>query len=141
MVTFVTRTPTSPQQIPSRYNIQEENVVDPATLRLYVSEDSNGGQGGGAGRRTFLLWNEMMVYTLRDTASLEAFPFDVQDLTVDLRLLQTKFWGNFELLVHHVQFHATALLSHEWVLCEPRVQHAGRHTTVVGYTPVYNASG
>ena len=103
------------------YNKLEEVVLDPPAVRVYAKE----------GEPTALMWNAAYGVTLKEVFEMEDFPVDVQDLTLDLRLVDSTLWKRFQLVVHGVQFEAGALEITEWALCEPIVEKVNKEQTKV----------
>jgi len=58
------------------------------------------------------------------------FPFDKQDLTIELRQDSTRSCSRFDLCVHAVLFHRAALEQAEWEACEPIVERLSPKPTV-----------
>jgi hypothetical protein len=96
------------------YNQQSKAVLDPIDMRVYSN---------GPGQTTIMM-NAMYGWMCKEVFELEDFPFDPQELTLDMRFVNSKLWGKYRLIVHGVQFEKGAIESiHEYQICEPLVKH------------------
>eukprot|EP00798_Chlamydomonas_sp_ICE-L_P003976 gene3976-14055_t len=96
---------------------------DDFSLRLY----------SGMPGRTALMWNKGFKIECRERFELQHFPYDHQELSIDLRLNDSNTWDKFDMLVSSVQFHREALTLTEWTLHEPVVERgtpANKSSTV-----------
>lgn len=96
----------------SLFNETSNEDTEPFDVRVY----------GGKEGMTGLLWNKLFHCTCREKCDLHDFPFDWQDLVLDLRLNDPKTWDDFNLTVNSVQFHKDALSLSEWRLYAPIVK-------------------
>jgi hypothetical protein len=103
----------------SFYNAMESKELDLPSIRVYPG-------GGGA-----LMWNRGYSGVFRETFELQKFPFDVQELTIELRQDNSKTWDLFDLRVHAVMFNRQALELSEWQLLEPLVKYQFHKSTDV----------
>jgi len=94
------------------FNEKSSEAHDAGDIRIY----------GGKEGMTALMWNGMFYSTCRERFEMYDFPFDWQDLTLDLRLNDPKTWDDFDLTVNTVQFHKDALQLSEWEVFTPIVQ-------------------
>jgi hypothetical protein len=93
------------------FNAIDCMALDPSNCyRVYAAH-------GGA-----VMFNQGYLVTCREHFELENFPFDKQDLTMELRLDNPRSWDGFDLCVHSVQFYRTAVEMSEWHLCQPIVK-------------------
>lgn len=76
----------------------------------------------GSPGATAVMWNRSYNITCRERFELQDFPFDMQELTVELRLNDPKTWDLFDLCVSMVQFHKQAILLPEWRMYAPIVR-------------------
>jgi hypothetical protein len=90
--------------VPSLFNKIQEEETDEADIRCY----------GGTPGATALMWNKAFSVTCRERFELQNFPFDIQDLTLDFRLNDSRVWNAFDLTFVSVQFHKSALVQTEW---------------------------
>ncbi len=58
----------------------------------------------------------------RQRFKLESFPFDTQDLSLEIRLNNPRSWDRFDMLVSNVQLHREAMILTEWTMLCPKVQ-------------------
>ena len=104
------------------YNLLQAEVADPPALRVYSRD---------AAKKSALMWNAAYMWTCREIFELQNFPCDSQELTLDLRMIDTAQQRNFCMIVHGVQFAAAALKISEWALCKPTVHLSTKHATAV----------
>lgn len=102
------------------FNSIEDEDVEPADIRVY----------GGAKGFTAVMWNRAYVCTCREHFELQDFPFDQQDLTLEIRLNSPKTWELFDLSVNAVQFHKNSLQLTEWMPHAPIVTRDNPKTKV-----------
>ncbi|KAF0690009.1 Aste57867_18571 [Aphanomyces stellatus] len=95
------------------FNAVEWFETPAADIRVY---------GGRLGRPTYVMWNRSLHVKLRERWELGHFPFDIQDLSLDLRLNDAKSWDVFDLTVASVQFHRAAVELTEFRLLAPCIQ-------------------
>ncbi len=76
---------------------------------------------GGEKGETAVLWNKGYCLTCKAHFEFQNFPFDHQELKIQLRLNDLRQWELFNLSVSTVQFHKQALQHSEWTFCEPIV--------------------
>jgi hypothetical protein len=91
-----------------------ENHDDIPSVRIY-------GQGKFV-EKPLILWNKGYLLTLKENFELRDFPFDLQELQVELRQDDSRTWDQFDLTIMSVQFHKNALQLAEWTLVEPIVK-------------------
>lgn len=97
--------------IVSVFNIISLEETDDADMRAYISEDGE----------TYVLWNKLYDVTCRERFEVEDFPYDNQDLQIELRLNDPLTWNEYDLTVHMVQFHKNAIRLTEWVQNCPQI--------------------
>ena len=68
------------------------------------------------------MWNQGYSSSFRETFELHDFPFDKQDLTIEMRQDDPRTWDVFDLRVHSVMFYKIALQLPEWSMCMPLVK-------------------
>ena len=88
-----------------------EKLDERAGVRIY----------GNNPKEAAVLWNMGYTCTCKELFELHNFPFDLQDLQIELRLNDAKTWDKYNLTVNIVQFHKSALELTEWALYEPEV--------------------
>jgi hypothetical protein len=94
------------------FNAIETTALDEVpSIRAYCRE----GNGGAA------MWNQGYLCTFREHFELQNFPFDSQDLTMELRLDNPRTWDLYDLSIHSVLFYRTALEMAEWSLGKPTI--------------------
>jgi hypothetical protein len=98
----------------SFFNAVETFDTKPADIRVY-----GGGELPGF---TWVMWNRSIHVQLRERWELQLFPFDVQDLSINLRLNDARSWDYFDLTVCSVQFHREALTLTEFHALVPQIQ-------------------
>ena len=69
-----------------------------------------------------IMWNCGYRITCREIFELEAFPFDCNDLTLQLRLNDPQTWDKFDLTIQIVQFNKAALYQTEYDICAPCIE-------------------
>ena len=69
---------------------------------------------GGIPKEAAILYNVGYMCTCKELFELQNFPFDVQDLQLELRLNDSKTWDLYNLTINQVQFHRTAFELTEW---------------------------
>lgn len=94
-------------------------MLDEPAVRVYA------GNGGA------LMWNQGYKVTFQESFELHDFPFDRQDLTMEMRLDDTRTWDVFDMRVHSVMFYKMALQHDEWKMCIPTVDYASHKSTNV----------
>ena len=93
------------------FNATEIQELDDApSIRVY------GGRNGA------ILWNCGFLITFKEYFPLQNFPFDRQNLQIDIRQDDSRSWDRFKLTVCCVQFHAKALQIPEWKMYEPSIK-------------------
>jgi hypothetical protein len=104
------------------FNATDIEILDEAPgVRIY---------GGNEGA---ILWNCGYIVTLKEYFPLQLFPFDHQELSIELGQDDSRTWDHFDLTVCKVQFHSKALELPEWKMLEPTIQRnkiAHKATTV-----------
>jgi len=96
------------------FNAQSQEKTDSQpSLRVY------GGNGGA------VMWNLGYKVTCHQHFDLRNFPFDHQELAMELRIDDLRNWHVFDLSVCSVQFHRNALALPEWYSYEPVVKRVG----------------
>ena len=93
------------------FNALEAEIEDPA-IRIY----------GGTKNKTAIMWNFGYKCTMKERFELHHFPFDLQELQIELRLNDSKTWDLFDLTITQIQFNKSALVLTEWKLYEPVVR-------------------
>ena len=93
------------------FNALEAEIDDP-TIRIY----------GGTKNKTAIMWNFGYKCTIKEHFELHHFPFDVQELQIELRLNDSKTWDLFDLTISQIQFNKSAVVLTEWKLYEPVVR-------------------
>ena len=93
------------------FNALETEIDDP-TIRIY----------GGGKSKTAVMWNFGCKCTVKERFELLNFPFDLQELQIELRLNDSKTWDLFDLTIAQVQFNKSALVLTEWKVHEPVVR-------------------
>ena len=68
-----------------------------------------------------VLYNVGYMCTCKELFELHNFPFDMQDLQLELRLNDSQTWDLYNLTINQVQFHRTAFELTEWAVHEPVV--------------------
>ena len=91
------------------FNLVEGGPEGDVDIRIY----------GGFKSRTMIMWNQVYRVVCRERFELHAFPFDSNELNLDLRLNDPLTWDIFELRVNIVQFHKTALIQTEYDIYNP----------------------
>lgn len=120
-----------PIPVVSIFNAIESEEAD-TSIRVY----------GGKPGMTALMWNQEFKVKCREVFELHDFPFDTQELQVELRLNDSKTWDLYDLTVNNVQFHKNAIVQNEWQLDEPFVQRgspANKCSTVKVIVSRYSA--
>lgn len=103
----------SPMPGVSFFNAVETYDTKPADIRVYGGGDLPG--------FTWVMWNRSIHVQLRERWELQLFPFDVQDLSINLRLNDARSWDHFDLTVCSVQFHREALTLTEFYPLVPQI--------------------
>ena len=103
------------------YNLEEETELDSLDMRVYSL-----GQG-----QTAIMANAMYGFTCKQHFTLEDFPFDVQELLLDVRIINSRLWDTVDLIVHAVQYQKACLDVAEYDACLPKCKHVNTHTTQV----------
>ena len=93
------------------FNALDVEIDDP-TIRVY----------GGGKNKTAVMWNFGCKCTVKERFELHNFPFDLQELQIELRLNDSKTWDLFDLTVTQVQFNKSALVLTEWKVHAPIVR-------------------
>ena len=88
------KTALDPLPLLTVYNMLEEAELDSLDMRIYSL---------GPGR-TAVMANAMYGFTCKQHFELKSFPFDSQRLNLDVRFVNSKLWGGFDLIVHGVQY-------------------------------------
>ena len=101
-----------PIPVPVVFNKIHEEETDPADIRCY----------GGTPNGTALMWNKAFTLTCRERFELQSFPFDMQDLSLEFRLNDPRFWDAYDLTIVSVQFHKQALVQTEWKAFGPTIK-------------------
>lgn len=96
----------------SFFNACDTEALEAPSIRVY----------GGTRGRTAVLWNQGFNITCREHFELNNFPFDTQNLTIELRLNDPKTWDDYRLTVNVVQFHRQAIELSEWRVMAPIVK-------------------
>ena len=105
------------------YNsIEEPTVLDAMTVQVYARE---------GGQDVAIMCNVMYGQVCKEVFELNNFPFDVQHLTLDLRLVDTELHNKFNLVLNAVQFETNSLELSEFQVCEPLVERVNDRRTVV----------
>lgn len=108
------------------YNKVEEPVeMDPPTVRIFAPSLVN--HDGPSGKdmpcdcipRGWIMWNAQYTCRVKGKFDLHDFPFDSQQLSLELKILQERHASAFSLIMGSVQFHKRALDMIEWRLGEP----------------------
>ena len=102
----------SPIPIITVFNAVGHEDTDPADIRAYGSKKES----------NYVMWNKLYEVTCRERFELHNFPFDLQDLHVELRLNDPKTWDAYDLTVHTVQFHKQAIEQTEWSMLAPAIK-------------------
>jgi hypothetical protein len=105
-----------------KYNVPEVSVFNKVDggpdgvpdIRIY----------GGFKGHTLIMWNQGYRVTCRERFELEHFPFDSNDLSMDLRLNDPITWDLYDLQIDIVQFNKIAIYQTEYELYIP-VMKAG----------------
>jgi len=79
------------------------------------------------------------LYICREVQELHIFPFDVQDLHLDLFMASKVDQDRFDLRVHTVEFSKSALELMEWSVYPPESDRKGTHGTSIRLCVVRNA--
>jgi hypothetical protein len=96
------------------FNAISSQVLDEAPgVRVYNPSSEHG---------STILWNCQYLLELRSHFRLQAFPFDQQELLLEIRMDDPRTWDLFDLTVCCVQFHRHALELAEWGICLPAVR-------------------
>jgi hypothetical protein len=85
------------------------------------------------GKKGAILWNCGYIAKFKEYFPLQLFPFDHQELTLELGQEDSRTWNKFDLTVCSVQFHSKALELPEWKMFEPMIKRnpiAHKATTV-----------
>ena len=88
------KTALDPLPLLTVYNMLEEAELDSLDMRVYSL---------GPGR-TAVMANAMYGFTCKQHFELKSFPFDSQQLNLDVRFVNSKLWEGFNLIVHGVQY-------------------------------------
>ena len=88
------KTALDPLPLLTVYNMLEEAELDSLDMRIYSL---------GPGR-TAVMANAMYGFTCKQHFELKSFPFDSQQLNLDVRFVNSKLWEGFNLIVHGVQY-------------------------------------
>ncbi|KAJ1475528.1 hypothetical protein T484DRAFT_1827955, partial [Baffinella frigidus] len=94
--------------------LETEKTDSQPSVRVY------GGNGGA------VMWNLGYKVTCHQHFDLRNFPFDRQELAMELRIDDLRIWNDFDFSVCSVQFHRNALALPEWYSYEPVVQRMGQ---------------
>lgn len=93
-------------------NAIEVDESDPHSMRVY------GGQRG----LTAIGWNRGYKLKCSFAFDYKYFPFDHQELVLELRLNDPRTWDRYDLTVSNVQFYRLAILNAEWIFREPKIK-------------------
>eukprot|EP01038_Epipyxis_sp_PR26KG_P008752 gene8752-11825_t len=93
-------------------NAIETVAVDLADIRVMHSDEGH----------TAVLWNQGFSVTCREHFELSNFPFDHQELHLELRLNDPKTWDKYDLTVSNVQFYKSCFSHAEWTLHVPTIR-------------------
>jgi hypothetical protein len=96
----------------SVFNAVSEEPTEPEDITILC----------GLSGETFVMLTKRYSNVCRERFELEHFPFDTQELTVELRLNDPKTWDLYNLSVHCVQFKSECLQMTEWMLLQPRIK-------------------
>jgi len=96
----------------SVFNINEGGPEGDADIRIY----------GGFPGKTLIMWNRGYRCVCREIFELNAFPFDSNELSLQLRLNDPLTWDIYDLTVQVVQFNKAALYQTEFVIAEPTIK-------------------
>ena len=77
------------------------------------------------------MWNMGYVLKCKELYELENFPFDRQDLQIELRQDDSSTWDDFDLTVFSVLFHKHALELSEWETYEPKIEKSSHKATTI----------
>eukprot|EP00656_Telonema_subtile_P012160 TRINITY_DN16105_c0_g2_i1.p1 TRINITY_DN16105_c0_g2~~TRINITY_DN16105_c0_g2_i1.p1 ORF type:complete len:330 (-),score=77.62 TRINITY_DN16105_c0_g2_i1:192-1181(-) len=99
--------------------IHVDKVEEVPSIRLY------------AGAHCAVMSDQLFVLTCRQHYPLQSFPFDLQDLVIELRQDNNRSWDKFDLRVCCVQFHKSALQLAEWSLYEPVLDRTDHKATSI----------
>lgn len=77
--------------------------------------------GGSLPGFTYVMRNRSMHVKIRERWELHMFPFDIQELSINLRLNDARSWDYFDLTVCSVQFHREALTLTEYYQITPEI--------------------
>ena len=111
----------TPMPLLTVYNMLDEAELDSLDMRVYSL-----GRG-----RTAIMANAMYGFTCKQHFKLKDFPFDTQELVLDVRFVNSKLWATYDLMVHGVQFQEASLNMSEYTVCEPSCVHLSSKTTQV----------
>lgn len=116
------------------FNAVHIEETDPADIRVY----------GGKSSFTAVMWNKQFNCTCRQRFDIKDFPFDHQNLSIELRLNSPRTWDKFNLTVNLIQFHRPAIIATEWTCHAPVVKRDSPkekvtivHLKVVRYAAFY----
>lgn len=93
-------------------NAIEVDESDPHAIRVY----------GGDRGATAIGWNRGYKLKCSFAFNFKYFPFDHQELTLELRLNDPRTWDRYDLTVSNVQFYRLAIVNAEWIFREPKIK-------------------
>ena len=96
----------------SIFNITEGGAEGDVDIRIY----------GGFKNKTMVMWNCGYRCICREIFELQAFPFDSNELSLQLRLNSPLTWDLFDLTVQVVQFNKACLYQTEYNIAEPTIK-------------------
>lgn len=94
----------------SLLNAADQTTIDQPSVRVY------------GGETPAMMYNQAFQAVYKQVFPLHYFPFDVQQLRIELQQNDARVWDLYDLSVCTIQFKRSVLDLQEWTMLEPEVQ-------------------